>query len=119
MIRSMIPLVAAFGLACGSPPASADPLDPRLHDPALAGLVAFSLQRYHFAGQDIDDALSSAWFDAYIDALDPNKMFFTAQDLQSFERHRHTMDDAVGKVPANLDAAFDIDRVTGSGWRTG
>lgn len=104
-------LAASVGLACAPQPASADPLDPRAHDPALAGIVAFSLERFHYSGHTIDDDISSRWLDRYIESLDPSRMFFLAGDIVGFEKHRLTLDDAVHEMPANLTAAFEIDRV--------
>jgi carboxyl-terminal processing protease len=104
-------LAASVGLACTPQPASADPLDPRAHDPALAGIVAFSLERFHYSGHTIDDDISSRWLDRYIESLDPNRMFFLASDIRAFETYRLTLDDAVHEMPADLTAAFEIDRV--------
>ena len=110
--RSWLPaLAASVGLACTPQPANADPLDPRAHDPALAGIVAFSLERFHYSGHTIDDDISSRWLDRYIESLDPNRMFFLASDIRAFETYRLTLDDAVHEMPADLTAAFEIDRV--------
>lgn len=103
--------LAGLCFACTPQPANADPLDPRAHDPALAGIVAFSLERFHYTGHRIDDPLSSKWFDRYIESLDPNRMFFLAEDIHGFQKYRHELDDAVHSMPSSLEAAFEIDRV--------
>lgn len=107
----LLSAAAAVALACNPQPAHAAPLEPREHDPALAGLIAFSLQRFHYSADLIDDRTSSAWLDLYIESLDPNRMFFTADDIARFEPYRHTLDDAVNKMPTDVSAAFVIDRV--------
>ncbi len=107
----LLPLVASVALACKAQPAAARPIESGEHDAALAGIVAFSLERYHYAGRSIDDAMSSRWLDAYVESLDPNKMFFVASDIAAFEKHRKTLDDSIHQMPVDLTAAFDIDRV--------
>lgn len=64
------------------------------------------LEDRHYAKHEYDDTLSSQHLDAYIDALDRSKMFFTAADIAEFEQYRTVMDDQLPK--GNLDAGFAI-----------
>ncbi|MDG0992830.1 MAG: carboxy terminal-processing peptidase [Luminiphilus sp.] len=70
------------------------------------GEMINALQNRHYEGKSYDDALSAAHLDAYIDTLDPQKMFFTLEDVNSFQVYRTTLDDA-GRE-GNLDPAFTI-----------
>ncbi|WP_435215918.1 carboxy terminal-processing peptidase [Luminiphilus sp. nBUS_16] len=70
------------------------------------GEMISALQNRHYEGKNYDDALSAAHLDAYIDTLDPQKMFFTLDDVNSFQIYRTTLDDA-GRE-GNLVPAFTI-----------
>lgn len=64
------------------------------------------LEERHYAKHRYDDELSSQHLDAYVDALDGSKMFFTAADIREFEQYRTVMDDQLPE--GNLTAAFAI-----------
>ncbi len=64
------------------------------------------LEYAHYRKQSIDDKLSSAILDNYIEFLDSQKLYFTRQDLEDFERYRYTLDKAIKS--AELKPAFDI-----------
>ena len=53
--------------------------------------------------------MSSSILDEYLNNLDRNRSFFTAKDLQDFERYRYDFDDAIKE--AHLAPAFEIFRV--------
>ena len=57
------------------------------------GEMIETLQSRHYEGKIYDDALSGAHLDAYIDALDPQKMFFTREDIEGFQTWRTRLDD--------------------------
>ena len=65
-----------------------------------------ALQSRHYEGKAYDDALSAAHLDAYIDALDPQKMFFTREDVEGFQTWRTQLDD-LGRE-GDLAPAFSI-----------
>ena len=60
----------------------------------------------HYASRRYDDGLSAQHFVAYLDALDPQRMFFDADDISEFSRWRLELDN-VGRR-GNLDPAFTI-----------
>ncbi len=64
------------------------------------------LEENHYSKLPYDDKLSAQHLDAYIDALDGGKMFFTAQDIAEFQKYRTTMDDQLPE--GNLEAGFNI-----------
>ena len=64
------------------------------------------LKDRHYEGKEYNDALSSQHLEAYIDSLDPQKMFFTREDVDSFQAWRTTLDD-LGK-DGDLGPAFAI-----------
>ena len=69
-------------------------------------LIADLVSSIHYSRPRLDDELSSAMLDRYIDALDPNKHFFLAGDVAAFEQYRHYLDDAFRG--ANTSPAFEI-----------
>ena len=70
------------------------------------GELIEALQSRHYEGKNYDDTLSAAHLDAYIDTLDPQKMFFTREDVEGFQTWRNQLDD-LGKE-GDLSPAFSI-----------
>jgi len=70
--------------------------------------VVQKLTTEHFRDQELNDALSSRYFDEYLKTLDGSKNFFLQSDLQEFEKYRKTFDDDYqkGKL-ANSFAIFN------------
>ncbi len=65
--------------------------------------------RAHYKPFEMNDQLSEAVFDRYIDSLDVNRNVFLASDLKGFEKYRDSFDDALEK--GDLDAAYQIYQV--------
>jgi len=68
--------------------------------------IVQQLEQAHYRKQSFDGNLSSAILDNYIKFLDDQKIYFTAQDIKSFEKHRFSLDTAIKK--ADLKPAFEI-----------
>ncbi len=64
------------------------------------------IDRYHYRKLGLNDSLSSVILDNYITSLDYNKTFFLKEDIDSFEKYRFKLDDAIRA--GNLEIAFDI-----------
>ena len=62
------------------------------HDRTLK-LVNYFVERYHYRKTRLDDPLSSQILDRYLDALDANRSYFLATDIESFESFRYELDD--------------------------
>lgn len=69
-------------------------------------LVTQILRQHHYRKIELDDSLSSVILDNYLAALDPNKVYFIASDIETFEQYRNTLDDDLKK--GNLVPAFHI-----------
>ncbi|MCK7593931.1 carboxy terminal-processing peptidase [Pseudomarimonas salicorniae] len=65
-----------------------------------------SQARFHYSPKPLDDALSAEIFDAYLDGLDGDRLFFLKQDIERFAPLRASFDDAL--QAGNLQPAFDI-----------
>lgn len=66
------------------------------------GLLSDS--RYAYRPRALDDTLSQDIYTRYLEALDPAKLFFTAQDIARFAAYRTTLDDAI--KGAQLEAPY-------------
>jgi carboxyl-terminal processing protease len=74
--------------------------------PMVYQAVAQLVSNYHYNKLKIDDAFSSKVLDNYIKHLDQNRLYFTADDIKSFEKFRYGFDDAVFNT--NIQPIFDI-----------
>ncbi len=84
-------------------------LTPKREHRQTTMIITRVINKYHYNAAPIDDRLSSAIFDRYLESLDPNKNYFTQQDINHFERHRERLDDAIRST--DLTPAFEIFRV--------
>src|SRR5690349_11271100 len=74
-----------------------------------ARVIAYILDNNHYRKITLNDSLSSVILDEYIKTLDVNKMYFTVDDLKSFEKYRYMIDDLT--KAENVDPAYDIFKV--------
>ena len=63
----------------------------RVHQRAAQAIVQ-QLQN-HYRQLRLNDELSSQVLDRFIGDLDPNRIYFRASDIESFENYRHAIDD--------------------------
>ncbi|MFY8019874.1 MAG: carboxy terminal-processing peptidase [Bacteroidia bacterium] len=80
--------------------------EPESQHPVLYQLVGQILNSYHLRKLNIDDKLSSNLLDAYLENLDPGKMYFLQQDIEQFEQFRNKLDDDL--MMGNVQKAFDM-----------
>ena len=78
--------------------AAGEALVPESHHARLSLETVEHLTRHHFVRRPIDDRLSSQVFDKYIEALDPQRLYFLAADLKDFETYRLSLDDALERL---------------------
>jgi carboxyl-terminal processing protease len=65
-----------------------------------------SLERRHYASKTYDDNLSAIHLERFIDTLDPRKIYFTNQDVETFSRYSTLLDDQAEN--RSLDAAIEV-----------
>ena len=68
--------------------------------------IARRFEKSHYKAFELDDNFSKNVFDRYIETLDFNRLFFTAQDIQALEKWQYQIDDQLRQ--GNLTAAYDI-----------
>jgi len=115
-MKSIIQLIViihlfAISITISSDNVETDPklyptLDPETLHPRIEQAVMFTLNKYHYKDIEIDDSLSSQMFDNYIQRLDYNRNYFLQSDIDAFQKHRYTLDDALNT--GDLNFAFDI-----------
>ncbi|HWV33060.1 MAG TPA: carboxy terminal-processing peptidase [Dyadobacter sp.] len=64
------------------------------------------LSSYHYRKTKLNDSLSAAIFDKYIDAIDHGKLYYLASDLADFEQYKNSFDDYLQK--RELDVPFQM-----------
>jgi carboxyl-terminal processing protease len=111
-LRSALP-VLSLALVLSAPLAllaraegDAIPAGPSADQATTAKLVygLLSDSRYAYRPRALDDTLSQDIFKRYLEALDPSKLFFTAQDIAKFGAYKTTLDDAI--KGAKLEAPY-------------
>ena len=76
-------------------------------DQVIASLnIVELLKRHHYSKPPLNDERSAKVYDAYIKALDPSRMYFTAADIQQFTPWRTQFDDFLKS--GELDPGFTI-----------
>ncbi len=84
-------LVAAN--AATAPLENSSPLGAASHHGRTIKLINYFVERYHYRKTQLDDELSSEILTRYLQALDPNRSYFLAEDIENFETLRHRLDD--------------------------
>jgi carboxyl-terminal processing protease len=63
-------------------------------------------ERSHYRQAPVNDPVSSLVLDRYLESLDGLRSYFTAADIEEFERYRYELDDAI--LEGKLEPAFEI-----------
>ncbi|ADC61746.1 carboxy terminal-processing peptidase [Allochromatium vinosum] len=67
------------------------------------------LERYHYRKVALDRDFAASVLERYLKALDPNRTFFLARDVERFRNGARQLDESLRR--GELDIAFDIFRV--------
>ncbi len=71
-------------------------------DKLLIEIIAYMLEKGHYAPKDINDDFSVTVFEEFIDVLDPTKRYFLESDIKEFEKYKYQIDDQI----KNTDISF-------------
>ncbi len=91
-------IITVLGVAIGVSTlvgAQAPAVDPTELDRQTAQIVAALIERGHLSKPTIDDEISKEWHKQYIKSLDPQKLYFTQQDIKEFSEFEETLDDQI------------------------
>ncbi len=78
----------------------------RDHQKAISQRVSRFVEDVHYSRPRIDNSLSSAIFDRYLDSFDGNRLYFLHSDYTSLGRYRYELDDRVRS--GELQPVFEI-----------
>jgi carboxyl-terminal processing protease len=107
-IAALLAAALLAGTAAAVPPAGDEVLAPSDRHGKVSRLVTTLFERSHYRRMPVDDVASSQMLDAYLDALDGNRQYLLASDVEEFEVWRSGLDDAVKR--GQLQPVFDIYR---------
>jgi carboxyl-terminal processing protease len=105
----VVALLAALLLATAvvaKPAPAAETLEPSDRHAKISRLVTTLFERSHYRRAPVDDAASSRMLDGYLEALDGNRQYFLAADIDEFEAWRTSLDEAVKR--GRLEPVFQI-----------
>ena len=103
-VIAMLGLIWKAGFAAET--AAPDELEPGPNDRQITLAVRSYLEREHLTRRQIDDEIASRWFDMFLGALDPMKMYFMQADIAEFSQRKNQLDDLVRR--GNVDFAYDL-----------
>ena len=113
VVALVLACVACSGFADEPPrpagtdaPVAAGAPQPGANDRHIAVAVRRHLEREHFLRRPIDDGIAKLWFDAFIESLDPMKVYFLQSDIDQFTANRDTLDDGVKRGDVNF--AYEV-----------
>jgi len=72
----------------------------------VTSAVVSVFQQGHFSKPRLSDASSRMLYDEYFETLDPNKVYFTSEDIEEFSPYREILDDLLLK--GNIDFPFKV-----------
>jgi carboxyl-terminal processing protease len=97
------------GVYADIPSVSIENLVPAERHQRATEIITHIIDSYHYKNKPLNDALSSAILDRYLENLDPNRSYFMASDIKSFEKYRSMLDDAL--IKQDLTSAFEIFKI--------
>jgi len=116
VVTSAYPRVAALlalllalllhGPVAAKPTPAEEVLAPSERHGKISRLVTTLFERSHYRRATVNDETSSLMLDGYLDALDGNRQYFLAADVEEFEAWRTDLDDAVKR--GQLGPVFEI-----------
>ena len=89
MNKSPLRKSADSGYSGSVPP---EPLAAGPNDGNIAYVTARLLEEYHYSQHPFDTEMSERFFDAYLDAFDPQHAYFLQSDLAEFSHYRTNLD---------------------------
>ena len=94
LVRSLILFAVLASTICVSAAVEVSPpLSMAEKHPTIARNVTKLIEEMHYSRPTLDNSLSSAVLDGYLDTLDGNRLYFLASDVASFGRYRYEFDD--------------------------
>ena len=107
-LAAVVVALATLLLGTARAPSTAATVDfaPTERHARVARLVSSMFERSHYRQAPVNDPVSSLVLDRYLESLDGLRSYFTAADIEEFERYRYELDDAI--TDGRLEPAFEI-----------
>ncbi|MEQ8662826.1 MAG: PDZ domain-containing protein, partial [Gammaproteobacteria bacterium] len=102
----ILTLSASLSAAANAPMVALEDLRPHAEHRRATRLITHVVANYHYRNVALDDALSRAILDRYIDALDPTRSYLLASDVDAFMQHADRIDDYLRS--SSLDPLFEM-----------
>ncbi len=102
-------LVSLSPLRTAAPDDKAEEFAPSPQYKRTTQLITYFVSNYHYKKTPLDDALSAAVLEQYLETLDPNRSYFLLEDIQAFSVYRGRLDEALEET--DLKPAFEIFKV--------
>ncbi len=103
-------LVGMASLRADQPPTAvqspAAGAKPGPNDRQITLAVRSYLEREHFTRHPIDDEIAHRWFDIFLEALDPMKVYFLQGDVDAFTQKRDSLDEFVKR--GDVSFAYEV-----------
>lgn len=107
LILALLPFGPIPAMAA-APVVQSSELVPTAEHRRATKLITRFITNYHYKRTPLDDRLSEAILERYLQSLDPNRSYFLAGDVDAFNVHRHQFDNYLRD--AQLEPAFQIFR---------
>lgn len=101
--KLFLALTIAVSVACSATPRlpidvpGSNNLKPDAQQSLIVKDVAGLITSFNYKKVELNDSLSAVIFDNYLKDLDPNKSYFLAEDIASFQQFRETLDSDLKK----------------------
>lgn len=87
-------------------PQTTDAIEPEKDFGIIARVAANIIVKEHYRQHSLDDEISKALFEKYFQTLDPNKIYFTIQDIKKFEGYLDKLDNQV--LEGDISFSFEL-----------
>nr|BFF39971.1 hypothetical protein BACY1_17760 [Tenacibaculum mesophilum] len=90
--KFIIPFLAITLLFSNSVSSNTVPNNDPEKDRVIVYVLKNILSRYHYVQKKLNDDFSEHVYNTFIDGLDPNKRYFTQEDLKEFSQYKYQID---------------------------
>src|SRR5919197_1000719 len=109
LLLTILLITALPALQAAVPAVKGKELAPTLFLKRATEIITSFISNYHYKKTALDDNLSAAMLDKYLETFDSNRSYFLLEDIQAFSVYRHRLDDALKET--DLRPAFEIFKV--------
>ncbi|MEQ8232889.1 MAG: carboxy terminal-processing peptidase [Gammaproteobacteria bacterium] len=106
LLTLLLTLSVIAPVAANAPVVALEDLHPHAEHRRATRLITHVVANYHYRNVALDDALSRAILDRYLEALDPTRSYLLASDVDGIMKHADRIDDYLRS--ASLDPLYDI-----------